>query len=393
MLVEPTLGAIFRAFGRRYLARRGATDRQRVVMEHIAACRTPILGGHEYQCDSCGRTAIAWNSCRDRHCPACQGREAAAWVDAMRERILPTHYFHVVFTVPHELNLVMRFNKKRCYDILFEASAETLKTVLGDRERLGARPAFTSVLHTWTQELNYHVHVHSIVSGGGLSIDGQSWVASRPHFLAPVKVLSRVFRGKYLDLLSHAHADTAKPLVFRGDVAHLADRDEFDRFRRRLYLNDWVVYAKEPLRGPLAVCKYFARYTHRVGISNSRIVSVADGRVHFMARRRAKDGTYLGMREMSLDAEEFIRRFLLHVLPRRYTRIRHYGLTAPGNINELLPLACTLIERAGAVAEPDGEDARDTEPPPDPSICPKCGGRMILVRTFDPERRDPFDTS
>ena len=393
MLGRPTLGSIFRAFGNGYLARRGATDRQYVVMKRIAACRTSVLGGHEYQCDSCGRTAIAWNSCRDRHCPACQGREAAEWVDAMRDRLLPTHYFHVVFTVPHELNLVMLFNKKRCYDILFEASAQTLKTILGDPAHLGAKPAFTSVLHTWTQELRYHVHVHSIVSGGGLSLDGRSWVASRPDFLAPVKVLSRVFRGKFLDLLSRAHADKEKPLLLLGDVAHLADRDEFDRLKDRLYLKEWVVYAKKPLRGPLAVCKYFARYTHRVGISNSRILSVADGRVRFLARHRAKDGTYLGMREQSLDAEEFIRRFLLHVLPRRYTRIRHYGLTAPANIKTLIPLARTLVEEAAALAKPVDEEQRDTEPPPDPSVCPKCGGRMMVLRIFDPERRDPFDTS
>ncbi len=391
MLVKPTLGAIFRTFGNGYLTRRGATDRQYVVMKRIAACRTSILGGHEYQCNSCGRTAIAWNPCRDRHCPACQGREAAAWVDAMRDRILPTHYFHVVSTVPHELNLVMLFNKKRCYDILFAASAETLKDILGDPERLGAKPAFTSVLHTWTQELNYHVHVHSIVSGGGLSLDGQSWVASRPNFLAPVKVLSRVFRGKFLELLSRAYADKKEPLVLRGDVAHLADPEEFDRLKRRLYLKEWVVYAKEPLRGPLAVCKYFARYTHRVGISNSRIVSVVDDRVHFMARHRAKDGTYLGMRERTLGVDQFIRRFLYHVLPRGYTRIRHYGLTAPGNIRSLVPLARGLIKEAGALARPEPEDDRD--PPPDPSVCPKCGGKMIVLRTFDPERRDPFDTS
>ncbi|MGB2823967.1 MAG: transposase [Phycisphaerae bacterium] len=394
MRVEPTLGAIFRAFGGEYLKRRGATERQRAVMRHIATCRTPALGGHKYACDSCDhRSVITWNSCRDRHCPLCQGRESAKWVDAMRQRILPTHYFHVVFTVPHELNFLMLLNKKRCYDILFKASAETLKKVLGDPKRLGAKPAFTSVLHTWTQDLQFHAHVHAIVSGGGLSLDKKSWVASRPNFLAPVKVLSRVFRGKFLELLSHAQADCDDPLVLRSDVACLADRDEFDRFKSRLRLKDWVVYVKEPLRGPLAVCKYFAGYTHRVGISNKRIVAVTDGRVRFLARHRAKDGTYLGMRELSLDADRFISRFLLHVLPRGYTRIRHYGITAPGNIKTQIPLACALIKEANALAKPDGEDDRDTQPPTDPSVCPKCGGRMLLLQTFDPVRRDPFDTS
>ena len=223
------------AFGAGYLACRRVGERLRAVMRDIVDCRTSALGGHKYVCKKCGLIKIAFNACRDRHCPKCQGRAAAKWVDKMRERILPTHYFHVVFTVPHELNLVMRFNKKRCYDILFKASAQTLKTILGDPTHLGARPAFTSVLHTWTQKLRYHVHVHSIVSGGGLSPDGQSWVASRPDFLAPVKVLSRVFRGKFLDLPSRAHADKKKPLVLRGDVAHLADRDEFDRLKDRLY--------------------------------------------------------------------------------------------------------------------------------------------------------------
>jgi hypothetical protein len=239
--------------------------------------------------------------------------------------------------------------------------------------------------------VSYHVHVHAIVSGGGLSLDGQSWVASRRNFLVDVKVLSKMFRGKYLAFLKRALEDTKHPLTLVGDVARLADPAEFDRFKRRLYLKKWVVYAKKPLRGPLAVCKYFARYTHRVGISNRRIVSVADARVRFLARHRAKDGTYLGMRERSLHVDQFIRRFLLHVLPRGYTRIRHYGLTAPGKIKALVPLARGLIKEAGALATPEPED--DRGPPPDPSVCPKCGGRMIVLRTFDPERRDPFDTS
>jgi hypothetical protein len=390
--VEPTLGAIFRAYGPSYLERCGATDRQRAVIRHIQTCRTPALGGHEYECDSCDHTAIAWNSCRDRHCPECQGREAAAWVDRMRSRLLPTHYFHVVFTIPHELNVLVLLNKKRCYDIQFRAASETLQTILRDPKRLGAMPAVTSVLHTWTQRLEYHVHIHCLVSGGGLSPDGTSWISSPRNFLVHVKVLSRMFRGKYLDFLERALADTEDPLRLKGDVAGLADPEEFARFKGRLYLKKWVVYAKEPLRGPLAVCKYFAGYTHRVGISNRRILSVVDGRVRFLARHRAKDGTFLGMREVTLDAHAFIGRFLLHTLPRNYTRIRHTGLAAPCHVNTRLPVAREiLLKEAAARGDPVAEEKLD--PPPDPAICPKCGGRMRVRRVIEPERTEPFDTS
>jgi DNA-directed RNA polymerase subunit RPC12/RpoP len=391
--VEPTLGAIVRAYGELYLARYDATPRQRAVMRHIGSCHTSALGGHEYVCESCGVVVIAWHSCRDRHCPRCQGRESAKWVDAMRGRILPTHYFHVVFTIPHELNVLVLLNKQRMYDIQFAASAETLKTLLADPKRLGAKPAFTSVLHTWTQELKLHVHVHSIVSGGGLSPDGQSWIASPRDFLVHVKPLAKMFRGKYMDLLERALADTERPLNLVGDVACLKDRDEFKRLKDRLFLKEWRVYVKEALSGPVEVCKYFARYTHRVGISNKRIVSVNDGRVTFLARHRAKDGTYLGQREVTLDVFKFIRRFLLHTLPRGYTRVRHYGLTAPRNVKTQIPLARGLIKESASV-----EAAADTvdephDPPPDPSVCPHCGGRMLVLRGIDPHRTEYLDTS
>ena len=311
----------------------------------------------------------------------------------MRDRLLPTHYFHVVFTIPHELNVLVLLNKERMYDIQLAASAETLKTILADPHRLGAKPAFTSVLHTWTQELKFHVHVHSIVSGGGLSPDRQSWIASPRNFLVHVTPLSEVFRGKYIDLLERALADTERPLNLVGDVACLRDPDEFDRFRRRLCHEDWVVYVKEALDGPVEVCKYFARYTHRVGISNKRIVSASDGRVTFLARHRAKDGTYLGQRHVTLSAHAFLRRFLLHTLPRGYTRIRHYGLTAPTNVKTLLPLARGLVKESAAAA--DVVDANDDrgDPPPDKSVCPECGGRMIVLRVIHPQHTEHFDTS
>jgi len=376
------------AFGAGYLACRDVTERARAVMRHIIQCRTSALGGHEYACNNCGQIKIAWNQCRDRHCPQCQGRKAAKWVDKMRDRILPTHYFHVVFTVPHELNTLMLFNKQRLYDILFAASADTLKTILGDPKHLGAKPAFTSVLHTWSQELNHHAHVHAIVSGGGLSPDGKAWVASRSNFLAHVKVFSKRFRNRYLKLLSRAYADVKEPLLLPDELKH---RTQFKRLKRQLKHKKWVVYAKKPLRGPIAVCKYFAGYTHRVGISNKRILRVEGDRVVFRVRHRDKKGKFLGYRERSLQVYEFIRRFLLHVLPRGYTRIRHYGITAPGKIKEQIPLATELIREAKADVEPEPEEER--EPTTDPCVCPECGGTMLLVGTVDPERRDPFDTS
>jgi hypothetical protein len=394
-----TLGAIFRACGGEYLRRHGATARQRAVMRHIATCHTPVLGGYEYQCESCGRTAIAWHSCRDRHCPDCQRKESAEWVDRMRSRLLPTHYFHLVFTIPHELNLIVLLNKERCYDIHFKAVAESIKTVLGDPKRLGARPAFTAVLHTWTQELAYHVHIHCIVSGGGLSLDGTTWVPSRRNYLVPERVLSPVFRGKYLDFLARAYADRECPLELPGDAAVYADPDEFRRLKDRLYRKKWVVYAKAPLQGALAVATYFAGYTHRVGISNKRILGMDDGRVRFLARHRARDGTYLGMRERELSADSFIGRFLLHVLPHSYTRIRHYGITAPGNMKTLVPLATRLIVQAGALLEPPAAagsapvTAPPLAPPPEQPVCPHCGGRVLLARRIEPLRQDPFDSS
>ena len=311
----------------------------------------------------------------------------------MRERLLPTHYFHAVFTISHELNVLVLLNKQRMYDIQFKASAETLKTLLADPKRLGAKPAFTSVLHTWTQELKFHVHVHSIVSGGGLSPDGQSWIASPRNFLVDVKPLSKMFRGKYMDLLERALADTKRPLNLIGDVAGLRDPDEFDRLKRRLYLKPWVVYVKKALSGPIEVCKYFARYTHRVGISNKRIVSVNNGRVTFLARHRAKDGTYLGMRERTLDVYAFIRRFLLHTLPRGYTRVRHYGLTAPRNVKTQVPLARDLIKESASVETVADAVNEPHDPPPDPSVCPECGGHMLVLRAIDPRRTEHYDTS
>jgi hypothetical protein len=311
----------------------------------------------------------------------------------MRGRILPTHYFHVVFTIPHELNVLVLLNKQRMYDIQFAASAETLKTILADPKRLGAKPAFTSVLHTWTQELKFHVHVHSIVSGGGLAPDGQSWIASPRNFLVDVKPLSKMFRGKYMDLLERALADTERPLNLVGDVACLNDRNEFKRLKDRLFLKEWRVYVKEALSGPVEVCKYFARYTHRVGISNKRIVSVNDGRVTFLARHRAKDGTYLGQREVTLDVYALVRRFLLHTLPRGYTRVRHYGLTAPRNVKTQVPLARGRIKESASVKVAADALAEPRDLPPDPSVCPHCGGRMLVLRGIDPHRTEYLDTS
>ncbi len=385
---RPTVGGTFRTYGPSYRDLFTATARQHAVMRHIESCRTPELGGHEYLCNSCGRTVMLWNSCRDRHCPTCQKRETAEWVRSRLARLLPTHYFHPVFTVPHELNPLIYSNKKTCYDILFKAASETLKQIARDEKHLGSDVGLTAVLHTWSRILTFHIHLHCIVTGGGLSPDGSKWIASRKDFFLPVRVLSEVFRGKFMDYLSRAYHDGE--LVFMGSSASLADPDEFRRLKDRLYRKNWHVYVKPPIAGASAAFKYLARYTHRVAISDSRIVSVDEGgnagRVSF-TYRDPRDGDRKKL--MTLDAHEFIRRFLLHVLPRRYIRIRHYGLLAPSNVKTKLPRArelLSVIVETEERREEDGTDASGTDEASRPElyVCPACGELMILCRIIGP---------
>jgi putative transposase/transposase-like zinc-binding protein len=349
----------------------GLSSAKKRVLHHLETCRTASLGGHVEHCDQCGHERIAYNPCRDRHCPKCQAQARADWLDARHADILPVEYFHVVFTVPEEVARIARQNKKVVYGLLFAASAETLQAIAADPRHLGARIGFLSVLHTWGQTLHHHPHIHSVVPGGGLSPDGTRWIACTPGFFLPVKVLSRVFRGKFLERLKQAHADGT--LSFQGSLAPLHDEAAFAAHLRPLYEKDWVVYAKPPFGGPSQVLKYLARYTHRVAISNHRLLAMEDGRVTFSYKDYAHGER---QRTLTLDAVEFLRRFLLHVLPKGFTRIRHYGLLANRNRADDLARCRYLL---GQVTTPEWHaEVREENDEGDERLCPKCKmGHMV----------------
>ena len=352
---------------------------QMKVMSAIERCRTAALGGHVARCEDCPHTVIAYNSCRNRHCPKCQGAAATEWLAAREADLLPVAYFHVVFTLPAAIANIAYQNKAVIYDILFTASAETMVTIAADPKHLGARIGITSVLHTWGSALTHHPHVHMIVPGGGISADGSRWVSCRPNFILPVPVLSRLFRGLFLAKLRAAHQ--AGRLEFFGVHAYLDDARAFKAYLAPLRKIEWVVYAKKPFGGPQAVLAYLSRYTHRVAISNHRLIAADRTSVTFKWKdyRIEGPGRY---KTMTLDTHEFIRRFLIHVLPKGFHRIRHYGLLASNraaNIaraRELLavPLRVTMPE-ADTPCEPD-------QPRMLPRPCPCCGGRMMIIETF-----------
>ena len=302
-----------------------ASSAKRRVLRDLVLCRTAALGGHLERCDNdeCGHERPAYDSCTNRHCPKCQAAARAKWLEARAADLLPVEYFHVVFTVPPAIAEIALQNKKVMYGILMRACAETLKQIAADPKHLGAKIGFLSVLHTWGQNLHHHPHVHCVVPGGGLSLDGERWVSCCPGFFLPVGVLSSVFRGKFLDLTRQAFADGK--LQFQGSLAKLEDADAFAAHLKKSYVNNWVVYAKRPFGGPAQVLKYLARYTHRVAISNHRLVSLRNDQVQFRWKNYARGNR---QRVMTLDAVEFIRRFLLHVLPNGFVRIRQYGLLA-----------------------------------------------------------------
>jgi hypothetical protein len=348
------------------------------VMSALPRCRTAALGGHVARCEKCAHEHVAYNSCRNRHCPKCQGPAAREWLVARQAELLPVPYFHVVFTVPAEIADIAYHNKAVIYDILFRASAETLITIAADPKHLGARIGFTSVLHTWGSALTHHPHVHCIVPGGGISIDGERWVACRPNFFLSVHVLSSRFRRRFLERLQEAH--DAGRLRFFGDHAPLANPRTFADLLGSLRDIDWVVYAKPPFGGPEAVLAYLARYTHRVAISNSRLVACEAGNVSFRYKDyRAKER--VRYKTMTLGAQEFIRRFLIHVLPSGFHRIRHYGLFANGGRVANIAWARELLGVLKPGTEPAEDDGGDTAAYPQP--CPSCGGRMIIIETFE----------
>jgi hypothetical protein len=348
---------------------------KRRVLRDLVVCRTAALGGHLERCDECGHERPAYDSCRNRHCPKCQAAARAEWLEARATDLLPVEYFHVVFTVPPSIAEISLQNKKAMYDILMRAAAETLKQIAADPKHLGAKIGFLSVLHTWGQNLHHHPHVHCVVPAGGLSLGGERWVACRPSFFLPVRVLSSVFRGKFLDLTRRAFADDQ--LQFQGALAKLEDADEFAAHLKHCYANNWVVYAKRPFGGPAQVLKYLARYTHRVAISNHRLVSLRDGQVQFRWKDYARGSR---QRVMTIDAVEFIRRFLFHVLPKGFVRIRQYGLLANRCRVENLVRCRELL----AGDDNDGSDIADsivalTDDGQEPT-CPACGkGTMLRI--------------
>ena len=337
------------------------------VLRAIERCRTAALGGHRDQCVRCGHQAISYNSCRNRHCPKCQTNARENWLCARRQELLPVCYFHLVFSVPHALVPLMWQNKKLLFGILFEASAATLLEVAANPARLGAEIGFLAILHTWGQTLQRHPHIHCVVPGGGLSPDHSRWVRVPPHFFLPVRVLSRVFRGKFLAGLEQAF--NRKRLAFHGELRRLANKKTFAAFLRSLSREDWVVYAKPPFGGPEHVLEYLARYTHRVAISNHRLLSVDDDHVTFRWKDYAHESR---CRAMTLTSEEFLRRFLQHVLPKGFPRIRYFGWLANRRRRELLPLCQTLL---AASTPPAGANLANTAV----WRCPVCGSEMRAV--------------
>jgi hypothetical protein len=416
---------VLNAHGDAYIARhRGHLSRgQLKVMGAIRACRTAALGGHVARCEGCDHVAVAYNSCRNRHCPKCQGQTARAWLARRQADLLPVPYDHVVFTLPAPVAALAFQNKAVVYDLLFRTAAGTLLTIAADPRHLGARIGLTAVLHTWGSALTHHPHVHIVVPGAGLAPDGSRWIPCRPGFFLPVRVLSRLFRRLFLDRLAAAHGAGLAPdgsrwipcrpgfflpvrvlsrlfrrlfldrlaaahgagrLAFHGDLAPLADPSAFAAHLAPLRRSEWVVYAKRPFAGPAAVLAYLSRYTHRVAIANRRLLALDERGVTFRwkddrARARAPGGAWI--KTMTLSADEFIRRFLLHVLPDGFHRIRHYGLFASGTRAVNIARIRSLLAPAPPLDQVDPQPAHNEPPAP---ACPCCGGRLVIIERFRP---------
>jgi hypothetical protein len=359
------------------------------VMSAIEQCRSAALGGHVLRCDACAQVQIAYNSCRNRHCPKCQARAARRWLEARQADLLPVDYYHLVFTLPAPIAAIAYYNKTVIYDLLFAVAAETLRTIAADPKHLGAQVGVTLVLHTWGSALTHHPHVHGIVPGGGLAADGERWVRCRPGFFLPVRVLSRLFRRRFLEELATAHRGGR--LQFFGEHAGLSEPRAFAPWLAPLRQCEWVVYAKRPFAGPAAVLAYLSRYTHRVAISNRRLLALDERGVTF----RWKDYRATGKtryRAMTLAADEFMRRFLLHVLPSGFHRIRHYGLLANAGRREHLAQARELLHVVAAAIEPPSSAAAPVAIMPPTFVCPHCGAAMSIVEIFargEPIRAPP----
>ncbi len=383
---------VFRDGETRFLAEYGHTlsREQRRVLRAVIRCRTAQLGGHVQKCDDCGHQRIQYNSCRNRHCPKCQAMARATWLEKRESELLPVPYFHVVFTLPHELGPLALQNKRVVYGILFRAAAQTLLEIAADPKHLGARIGCLMVLHTWGQNLMHHPHVHAIVTGGGLSPDGSRWIHGkqskrRKPFFAPGEIVSRVFRGKFIDSLKQAFR--CGKLEFHGRLNSLGDEAAFEQLLNKTVRHDWVVYAKRPFSSPACVLKYLARYTHRVAISIPRLVELRDGRVSF----RYKDySDKQQSKVLPLSSSEFIRRFLMHTLPSGFVRIRYYGFLANRYRNERLEKCRRLL---GVTCEPTStiqeahSPAENSDPPPSPKTCPACGRPSLAIIDVVPPTR------
>jgi hypothetical protein len=374
---------IFRAYGPRWRQRERAhlSLGQLKVMSAIEQCRSLALGGHALLCTSCAQPQIAYNSCRNRHCPKCQGSAAQRWLEARQADLLPVEYYHVVFTLPAPISAIAYTNKELVYGLLFDVAAQTLRTIAADPKHLGARIGATLVLHTWGSALTHHPHVHGIVPGGGLALDADRWVSCKPGFFLSVRVLSRLFRGRFLEELGSLHRNGQ--LKFFGEHAQLSDPSAFADWLAPLRQCEWVVYAKRPFAGPEAVLAYLSRYTHRVAISNSRLVALDDRGVTFRWKDYRAHGA-TRYKTMSLSSDEFMRRFLLHVLPSGFHRIRHYGLLANARRRQHIATARNLLQQPAPMpaADPDDHSSIRSSCPRPTFLCRHCGAPMIIIETF-----------
>jgi hypothetical protein len=378
--IRLTLAAIVRAHGDAYRRTHRLATVQVLALRAIAACRTALLGGRRETCDHCGATRLTFHSCRNRHCPTCQAQASARWIEARRAELLPIPYFHVVFTLPHALNALAQGNPRVIYTLLFRAAADTLLAFGRDPRHLGGTIGVTAVLHTWGQTLTQHLHVHCLVTGGALSRDRTRWIRGRASFLFPVQALSLVFRAKYLAGLQRAFTDG--DLAFAAGTAPLADARHFAALVTQLRATPWVVYAKRPFAGPAQVLQYLGRYTHRIAISNARLISLVDGVVRFRWKDYADRGH---TKIMALDVDEFLRRFLLHVLPRGFVRIRHFGLLANAQRRTLIARAQDLLGTPTPARSSDDAHATDG----DPTRCPFCHQGHWQVEILSPLARLP----
>ena len=377
---------IFRAFGPAYRQTHDMPLRHLRVMRAIEICRTAELGGHLDQCDHCGTVRISYNSCRNRHCPKCQCLEKERWLEAREKDLLPISYFHVVFTLPEELRPLALRNQKVIYNLLFKAVSETLTELARDSKHLGTEIGFMAILHTWSQTLIDHPHLHCLVTGGGLSLDGKRWISSKKDFFIPVQVLSSLFRGKFLDGLQKRYE--AGELKFPGQIEELRETSGFKRFLTNLYHQQWVVYCKPPLKHPGKVMDYLGRYIHRVALSNDRLVKLEGNHVTFRWRDSADDNK---IKLLTLEALEFIRRFLLHVLPNQFVKIRYYGILSHRSRKTKLSRCKKLLgvaagEDTEEIPKETWQDLLTRITGIDPTICPHCGkGRMIQREILLPQ--------